>query len=77
MKTMMVLLQGLFTLDQFNKTEVSHAAHLRKAFNLCRVNLTQPCYQPKNNTDYLLKNYYKFVVVRDLLERLVSAYHPI
>ena len=75
MKTMMVLLQGLFTLDQLSKTKVSHGAHLKKAFNLCRVNLTQPCYQPQNNTDYLLKNYYKFVVVRDPLERLVSAYY--
>ena len=77
MKTMMVLLQGLFTLDQLNKTKVTvtHASYLGKAFKLCRVNSIRPCYQPKNNTDYLLKNYYKFVVVRDPLERFVSAYH--
>ena len=75
MKTMMVLLQGLFTLDQLNKTKVTHEDHLLKALKLCRDNSIQPCYQPKNNTDYFIKNYYKFVVVRDPLERFVSVYH--
>ena len=67
MKTMMVLLQGLFTLDQLNKTIVTHGEHLWKAIKLCRVNSIQPCHQPKNNTDndYMIKNYNTFVVVRD------------
>ena len=76
MKTMMILLQGLFTLDQLNKTIVTHEEHLCKAFKLCRGSSSlQPCYEPKNNSDYLIKKYYKFVVVRDPLERFVSAYH--
>ena len=75
MKTMMVLLQGLFTLDQLNKTIVTHGEYLRKALKLCRDNNLEPCYESKNNVDYLIKNYYKFVVVRDPLERFVSAYY--
>ena len=40
----------------------THEEHLLKALKLCRVNSIQPCYQPKNNIDYFIKNYYKFVV---------------
>ena len=74
MKTMIVLLQDLYTMKQLNNTIVTNAKYLSRVRTMC-IDKRHPCYQPKDNVSYLLNNYYKYVVVRDPLERLVSAYH--
>ena len=65
MKTMFALLQGHFTLNQLqNANMVTHANHLRKVYSLS-----------DSSQFHQLQNYFKYIVVRNPLERIVSAYH--
>ena len=67
MKTMFALLQGHFTLNQLqNENMVTHANHLRKVYSLSD---SSQFHQRQ------IKNYFKYIVVRNPLERIVSAYH--
>ena len=64
MKTMFALLQGLFTLNQLqDENMIKHANHLSGVYSLFSS------YQL-----HRLKNYFKYTVVRNPLERIVSAY---
>ena len=76
MKTMMVLLQGLYTMDVFNSTIVTYQKHLHNVRSMCINQMSGgACDKPKAEYKYWLNNYYKFMLVRDPLERIVSAYH--
>ena len=66
MKTLFLLLQGLYSLEQlFNKT-VTHKNYLKKVKTLADLSVEERSVR--------LKSYYKFMIVRDPLERFVSGY---
>ena len=60
-----------FTGSVYNGTASNCLTNVRTMYKVKQ----HSCYQPKHNVSYWLNNYYKYIVVRDPLERLVSAYH--
>ena len=80
MKTAFLMLQKLFTMDELEKSiNVTHKEYLSKVRSLCyhfpTDNRTLSCNVPINLIKYKLKTYYKFMIVRNPMERLYSAFH--
>ena len=82
MKTAFLMLQKLYTLEELEKSiNVTHKDYLIKTKSLCYSagnptnNLTLPCDTPDSLIKYKLKTYYKFMIVRNPLERLHSAFN--
>lgn len=76
MKTAFLLLQKLFTFKQLeNVANVTHKDYLSKVLSLCSNRTdTVICDTPSSLIKHKLKTYYKFMIVRNPLERLYSAY---
>ena len=66
MKQSFVLMNGIYTSEELSGMNVTHEEHLWKAHSLASLSKTQ--------RNYRLNNYFKFMVVRNPLERLLSAY---
>ena len=66
MKQSFVQINGIYTHKELQSLNVTHEDHLYKAHSLAKLSPAQ--------RNYRLNNYFKFVVVRNPLERLLSAY---
>lgn len=66
MKTLFVLLQGIFSLEDFFNKTVTHKNHLRKVKTLADLTAEE--------RNAKLRDYYKFMIARDPLERFISGY---
>ena len=69
MKTAFLMLQGAFTLEELEKApNVTHKEYLSKVKTLALES-------DKDQIKHKLNTYYKFMIVRNPLERLYSAFH--
>lgn len=66
MKQSFVLINKIYTPEELISLNVTHEDHLSKAQSLARLSPAQ--------RNYRLDNYFKFLVVRNPVERLLSAY---
>ena len=77
MKTMFLILQGLFSLEVLEKAaNVTHKDYLSMTLSLCSSNTDSiNCDTPESEIKYKLQTYFKFMIVRNPLERFFSAFH--
>ena len=66
MKQSFVQINGIYTHKELQTLNVTHEDHLYKAHSLAKLSSSQ--------RNYRLNNYFKFTVVRNPLERLLSAW---